>query len=59
MKASKFFIKSLINPVKRFFKWYFNKMAETGNYICMTGTFPQSYYEWLEEERRRNSKKKD
>ena len=37
--------KKVVSPFKKAIKWYFTKLAETGNYICMTGTFPPEYYE--------------
>ncbi len=52
------FKKVIINPFKKAVKWYFTQMSKTGNYICMTGTFPQEYYEmmWECEDERRSKK---
>lgn len=48
MTASIVFIKRfIINPIKKSVKWYFEETAKKGNYICVTGTFPISYYEYI------------
>ena len=51
------FKKVIINPIKKAVKWYFTQVTKTGNYICMTGTFPQEYYEmmWECEDKKRDS----
>ena len=53
------FKKVIFNPLKRAVKWYFTQSAKTGNYICMTGTFPQEYYEMMYEKRKDQQKKKN
>lgn len=37
-------IKKAISPFKKAIKWYFNKLAESGTYIYITGMFPPEYY---------------
>lgn len=51
------FKKVIFNPLKRAVKWYFTQSAKTGNYICMTGTFPQEYYEMMYEKRKKDQQK--
>lgn len=36
-------IKKAISPFKKAIKWYFNKLAESGTYIYVTGMFPPEY----------------
>lgn len=52
------FKKVIFNPLKKAVKWYFTQTAKTGNYICMTGTFPADYYElmWKREDEKKSKK---
>lgn len=37
-------IKKAVSTFKKAIKWYFNKLAENGTYIYVTGMFPPEYY---------------
>ena len=60
MTASIVFIKKfIINPIKKSIKWYFEETAKKGNYICVTGTFPISYYEYIYRKSRNSNDNKN